>query len=79
MLFGMCSAPHVFAKLLRPLGEHWRSQGIKISVYLDNGIAIADSKPKAQLHSNNVRDTLVKAGFGANDENSVWEPKKSLT
>ena len=77
--FGMCSAPYVFTKLLRPLVKHGRSQGIKVCVYLDDGIAIADSKPKAQLHSNIVRDTLVKAGFVANDEKSVWEPTKPLT
>ena len=77
--FGMCSAPYFFAKLLRPLVKHWFSQGIKIRVYLDDGIAIADFKPKAQLHSNIVRDTLVKVGFVENDEKSVWEPTKSLT
>ena len=77
--FGMSSAPYAFTKLLRPLVKHWRSQGIKICVYLDDGIAIADSKPRAQLHSNNVKDTLAKAGFVANDVKSVWEPTKLLT
>ena len=39
--FGLATACFAFTKLLRPLVKHWRSQGIKVVVYLDAGIGAA--------------------------------------
>ncbi len=77
--FGLSSAPYIFTKTLRPLVKYWRSQGIQICVYLDDGIIIANSEFVAKQHSMVVKDTLVKSGFVANSEKSVWEPTKQLT
>ena len=36
--FGLSSAPFIFTKLLKPLNKCWRTQGIPIAVYLDDGL-----------------------------------------
>ncbi|XP_063426807.1 uncharacterized protein LOC134710382 [Mytilus trossulus] len=40
--FGLKSSGYVFTKVLRPLVAHWRRKGIKIVVYLDDGLGLAD-------------------------------------
>ena len=42
--FGLSTSPYVFTKLLRPVVVYWRSQSIRISVYLDDGIGTDSSK-----------------------------------
>ena len=36
--FGLSSAPFIFTKLLKPLITHWRSQGIPIPIFFDDGV-----------------------------------------
>ena len=38
--FGISSAGYIFTKLTRPLIEYWRSQNIRVLVYLYDGIFI---------------------------------------
>ena len=38
MPFGLCSACWVFTKLTIDLAGHWRSQGIRLSHYLDDSL-----------------------------------------
>ena len=61
--FGLSSVPYIFTKLVRPLISHWRSQGIDIVVYHDDGLGVAPSQPLALAHSNTVRADLVHSGF----------------
>ncbi|VDI70230.1 Hypothetical predicted protein [Mytilus galloprovincialis] len=42
--FGLCSAGYVFTKVVRPLIAHWRKDGIKITVYLDDGLCLAETE-----------------------------------
>ena len=42
--FGFSSAPYVFTSILKPLQKSWRSQGIPIAIFLDDG------SRKANLH-----------------------------
>jgi len=39
--FGLSSACYAFTKLLRPLVRHWRAQGLRAVLYLDDGIVAA--------------------------------------
>lgn len=39
--FGLATACYVFTKLLRPLVRRWRSLGLKIILYIDDGICSA--------------------------------------
>ena len=72
--FVLSSAPYIFTKLLRPLVKHWRSQGIRAVVCLDDGFDIESTESLSQFHSNIRRSDLAAAGFIANDDKSVWVP-----
>ena len=45
--FGLSTACYIFTKLLRPLVKYWRGQGIRIVVYLDDGIGAASGETNA--------------------------------
>ena len=53
--FGLSSALYIFTKLLRPLVKHWRSQGIRVVVYLDDGFDVESTELLSQIHSNILR------------------------
>ena len=77
--FGLSPAPRVFTKVLRPLVALWRSKGIKIVLFLDDGCCCENNFEKTLAHSNFVKNVLKRSGFVANEDKSVWEPTKSLT
>ena len=55
--FGISTAGYIFTKLTRVPVTYWRAQGIKIVMFLDDGIAgcdnvdeaIKDSRPSSQI------------------------------
>ncbi|EYC23239.1 hypothetical protein Y032_0015g2543 [Ancylostoma ceylanicum] len=53
----------VFTKLLRPLLFKWRSCGINIAVYLDDGLIWADSAHRCEEAALVVKSDLINAGF----------------
>lgn len=69
--FGLSSAPFIFTKILKPLVSHWRSCGILVALYLDDGFIVVPRKQnstdehlqRATLVSDHVRSDLLKAGF----------------
>ena len=77
--FGISTAPYVFTKVIRPLVKYWRSNGIKICVYLDDGLGVEKSHNKAIESSSFVRKSLEMSGFVANSAKSIWDPTTALT
>ena len=73
--FGLSSAPFIFTKLLRPLETHWRSHGIPIAIFFDDGIGAGDTFKNARANSAIVQSDLAQCGFLVNPEKSNWEPK----
>ena len=76
--FGLSTACYMFTKLLRPLVSYWRGQGIRIVVYLDDGLGAAVGEANASRASGIVCATLEQAGFQANFKKSVWQPTQRL-
>ena len=76
--FGLSSACYLFTKLLRPLVRYWRSRGLRIVVYLDDGLCAVNGLVSAKLASEMVRYTLSRAGFVTHPTKSVWEPTQCL-
>ena len=76
--FGLTSAPFVFTKVMRCLVTFWRAQGIKISVFIDDGLGSAD-KVQSNIHSVVVKKPLTEAGFVVNTQKSIWQPQRELT
>ena len=64
--FGLTTAPYLFTKLLRPLVKHWRGQGIRVIIYLDDGIVAAKGELTACETSSKIQDDLKQAGFVVN-------------
>ena len=77
--FGLTSAPYIFTKVVRGLVKHWRGQGIKICVYIDDGFGSEKELGLTGSNSNLVRESLEKSGFLANVTKSVWEPTQNIT
>ncbi|XP_041483129.1 uncharacterized protein LOC121429934 [Lytechinus variegatus] len=73
--FGLSTAGYVFSKIMRPVVSHWRNQGHKAIMFLDDGIAGLDSLEGAKSFSVNVQLDLRKLGFLLANEKCDWEPK----
>ena len=76
--FGLSSALYVFTKMMRPLVKLWRSKGLRVVVYLDDGICALQNKKEAIVASNWVKETLAKAGWVYNGLKSIWQPTHKL-
>ena len=72
--FGLSTAPYIFTKMLKPLQKHWRCQGICLALFLDDGWVNGSDLSTCKSDSDIVKNDLDNAGFGANQEKSVWEP-----
>ena len=74
--FGLATACYAFTKLLRPLVKYWRSQGLRVIIYLDDGIVAVQGKGAAEAASMRVQS---KAGLVENVEKCLWTPVLHLT
>ncbi|KHJ81443.1 reverse transcriptase, partial [Oesophagostomum dentatum] len=72
--FGLSSAPHIFTKILRPFIKKWRSAGLGIALYLDDGIVFASSRADCSRTVAIVKDDLSKAGFQFAENKCKWDP-----
>ena len=77
--FGLCTACYLFTKTMRPLVRYWRAQGLRVVLYLDDGLGAAAGMESACTHSKMVRSTLESAGFLTHPAKSVWNPTQCLT
>lgn len=64
--FGLASAPFLYTKMLRPLVQHWRRQGIRVSVYFDDIISMAQSVALTAQHGRHIFQDLHKLGLRVN-------------
>ena len=76
--FGLSTAPFVFTKLLKALIKYWRSQGIPIVVFLDDGLGGGPTQRQAKTHSLTVHADLLKCGFLVNEDKSQWTPLQEI-
>ena len=77
--FGFSSAPYVFTSIFKPLQKSWRSQGIPIAIFLDDGLGGGTDFVSAKVNSLVVHSDLLKSGFVPNEEKSLWEPVQVIT
>ena len=69
--FGLSTACYIFTKIVRPLVHYWRAKGLRIVVYLDDGLCAVAGRQAALEASQLVRSTLDKAGFIARPTKSI--------
>ena len=76
--FGLKPAPFVFTKVLRPLVAHWRSKGLRIFMFLDDGTGDASPLVAARQMVDIVRVDLTCAGWLVNESKSDFHPKQRI-
>ena len=70
--FSLSSAPFIFTKLLKPLETLWRSHGIPVAIFFDDGVGAGQSVEVANHNSSVVRSDLAHAGFQISHEKSDY-------
>lgn len=76
--FGLSTAPYIFTKCLRAMVKYWRSNNIKIVLYLDDGLAMAESFEECQRISSFIKSSLEDAGLLINQEKSIFSPVQDI-
>jgi hypothetical protein len=76
--FGLSTAGSVFTRMMNCVVRHLRMSGLKLVVYLDDGICVANSHEQAANNAHIIQSTLNDAGFVVNKEKSKFEPSQAL-
>ena len=61
--FGLATACYVFTKLLRPLVKRWRSMGLRVILYIDDGICASISHSQCCQHRDVMLSDMESAGL----------------
>lgn len=76
MPFGLCTAPWVFTKLVKPVTNHLRSLGFMSVVYLDDWLCIDKNYASRVINVQRTKQTIKKLGFVLNFEKSSLVPSQ---
>ena len=76
--FGLSSAPRVFTKLLKPVLARLRHQGVRLIMYLDDMLVMAQSKEKLESHLSQIKSLLELLSFVVNREKSQLVPAQMI-
>uniref|UniRef100_A0A1X7VUB7 CCHC-type domain-containing protein n=1 Tax=Amphimedon queenslandica TaxID=400682 RepID=A0A1X7VUB7_AMPQE len=75
--FGLSTACYIFTKVLRPVVKHIRALGIRLVLYLDDGlVSVKASETHSISVSRLVEEIITKAGLVINREKSKFTPSK---
>lgn len=74
--FGLCTAPWVFTKLLKPVANLLRKSGHMSVVYLDDWLCLGKTYNSCQINVQKTIEILVNLGFVINYEKSDLTPDK---
>ena len=59
--------------------KRWRSKGLKVVLYVDDGICVGATKQATSQAAKMIRQDLTQAGFVINEEKSDFEPRPVVT
>ena len=79
LCFGVCSAPRVFTKVMKPIFAHLRKMGISSYFYIDDSLAVDFTKENCFEHYNTMVELFESLGFVTNKEKSSPIPSKVIT
>ena len=77
--FGLCSAPRVFTKLLKPVFSKMREDGFCVLGYLDDSLIMGNSESECALATSKLEELLINLGFSLNREKSSLVPSTTIT
>lgn len=75
LCFGICTAPFVFTKLMKPVLKYLRSQGLISVNYLDDFLLVGQSYDECVYNVSTTMNTLHSLGFVINSNKSQITPK----
>jgi len=78
MPFGLCTAPRIFTKIMKPVITHLRELGIVLVIYLDDILCIGRTFKICETHTAVIMDVLSSIGFVINREKSQLVPSISV-
>ena len=76
LLLRLRSAQFIFTKVMLSLVKFWKREGIKICVYIDDGLGVFPLSELALEKAESIRKSLTQCGFIINSEKSIWQPQK---
>ena len=76
--FGLSIAPRVFTKILKPVVALLRQLGIRLIIYLDDLLIMAQSKENLNCHASTTLHLLENLGFMINYLKSVLIPATKM-
>ena len=76
--FGLATACYVFTKLLCPLIKHWRNQGLRVIIHLDDGIVAVQGREATEGATAKVQSELRQAGLVEHPKKCNWTPVQCL-
>lgn len=76
--FGLSSAPYIFTKCLRPLVKFWRKNNLKVVLYLDDGLILANSQDRCVFSTEFIKQSLMSAGFFINTKKTIYQPVQEI-
>ena len=78
LLLCLRSAQFIFTKVMLSLVKFWKREGIKICVYIDDGLGVFPLSELALEKAESIRNSLTQCGFIINSKKSIWQPQKEL-
>ena len=72
--FGLCTSSYIYSKILRPVITMLRSNGIRVTNYLDDFVIFGKSQNDCQQNLHHVTEHLTRLGFLINLEKSQIIP-----
>ena len=76
--FGLSSAPRVFTKLLKPVVGLLRHQGIRLVIFLDDMLVLAQSKEDLVAQMDQIAQMFRLLDFSINREKSQLRPTQQI-
>ena len=77
--FGLCSAPRIFTKVLKPVAAFLRRKAIRVLIYLDDFLLLAATVEEAVKNTQLVVTLLQSLGFTINVKKSLLIPTQAIT
>ena len=75
---GLCSAPRIFTKLMKPVYSALRARGLISSGYLDHSFLVGMSYEQCKMNVNETSKLFRDLGFYISDEKSITKPRQII-
>ena len=76
--FGLSSAPWVFTKTLKPVTTLLRELGVRLVIYIDDILVVAESPELAREHTEGLVYLLENLGFTVHPEKTQLTPTQTI-